>query len=237
MSDEVTEVQLPENTGVSQDMIDAAKADLKAKNEARAEGRKVFRRGEGQSALRVLDIYPFPADFDVEGIAPTSYLAQPVGEITGYIDTQEFTIIEDRLKGLVFDKPARDLEKNHNLRTIKALKPMGGLVQLPWANTINNAAGGDEADMVGVRRYQKKGYHLFLDPQTGQPMYCYSLNCWAAAMVPALVQEYPEHTGALGTGYCSLRHFQMTAPNEAKRFLTGYTGMFSDGATTTASRS
>lgn len=244
MSNEVEAVEaaeneglvIPEESGVSQDMLESAKKDLAQKNAARESGVKVFRRGERQSELRVLDIYPFPADFDVEGIAPTSYLAQPVGDITGFIDTQEFTVIEERLKGLVFDKPARDLEKGATLKTVKALKPMGGLVQLPWEAQINNGAGGDVSDMVGVRRYQKKGYHLFLDPVTGLPMYCYTLNCWAAAMVPQLVGDYPQHSQAIGTGFCSLKHFTFSSPNEAKKFLTGYTGMFSDGATTTASR-
>jgi hypothetical protein len=186
--------------------------------------------------LYVSDLYELPKEFDLEGLAPTSYLTEVHGEITGAVDTQEFTIIEERLGGLLFDRPARDLERGAQLKVVKALKPSGDLIQVPWEMQINNTAGGDYGDAIGVRRMARKKYFVFLDFETGQPIYCFSNNCWAAAMVPALASTYPEHAQAIGTGYCSLKHFGYTAPNEANKFLTGYGGMFSAGATTTQSR-
>lgn len=234
MSDTLTpEVQETES-GVNQEMIAAAAADLKEKNEKRIAkpGIRTFRRPGTASQVAVNELFPFPDDFDLSGLAPVSYLAMPEGEITGAIDTQEFSVIEERLKGLLFDIPGRNLARNGQLRTIKALKPNGTLAQLPFALQINNAAAGELRDALGLRKYQRRGYLIFMDFDTLSPVYCMARNCWAAAMVAALAKVYPEHLNVLGSGYCSHDHMGFTEPNLVRQG----SGMFEAGATTSTSR-
>jgi hypothetical protein len=223
---------MPESI-VTEEMQAAVAADLEEKQAAKKDPAvRTLKREGRQQKLYVSDLYEFPVEFDLDGVYPTSYLAQPVGPITGFVDTQEFTIIEERLKGLLFDQPARDLEKGQTLKTVKGLKLSGDLIQIPYEKQINNTAGGDYSDAIGVQRQRRKGTIVFYDFETGMPVYCFTNNCWAAAMVPGLVEMFPEHLDVIGTGYCSRKHYQFSAPNEAN----GYRGMFSGGATTTQSR-
>lgn len=221
-----------EETGVSEEMVAAAKADLEQKNQEIQDGVRTFKRG-GEAKVRVSDLYEFPKDFDMSGVTPMSYLAEPVGEITGNVDTQAFRINEDRTKGLMFDVPARRLEQGRALRTIKHLKPNGVLGQIPFEGQINNTAAGDMSDAIGVKKYQRKGSIIFFDFDNAQPVYCMARNCFAAAMIPELVEEYPQHANVVGSGYCSYDHMVFTEPNLARR---SGNGMFEGGVTTTRSR-
>jgi hypothetical protein len=180
-------------------------------------------------------------DIDLDDLSPTSFLANPHGAITGYVDTQEFTVQEDRLKGLTFDRPARDLPKGKRLYTVKAIHRDGRLVQLPFEGQLNNTAGGDPGDAIGLNRYRRKGIFILFDWDAGLPIYCAARECWAVAMREELFQiEDPQikamlepHRNAINTGFCSLKHAQFTLPNRFSE--SGVTlGTFGKDATTTS---
>jgi hypothetical protein len=222
------------SSGVTADMKEAAAADLKRLNTNRKNNkRRTFKREGAAQKLYVSDLFEFPADFNLDGIGPMSYLAQPEGEITGSIDTQEFTIKEELLKGLTFEPPGRKLERGRALRTVKALKPNGVLSQLPFEGQINNGAAGDVKDALGIRYYQRKGFLIFMNFDTLEPIYCFARNCHAAAMVPQLAQRFPQHADVIGSGYCSYEHMVFTEPNLARN--AAGLGMFGLNATTTRS--
>jgi hypothetical protein len=231
LDEEIVEVV---DSGVSEDMQAAAKADLDRLNEQRAAGPKlrVFKSPDSPSELYVSELYEFPAEFDLEGIGPTSYLAQVEGEITGSIHTQTFSIREERLKGLMFEQPNRKLEAGRSLRVVKAIKPNGGLVQLPFESRVNNAAAGEVGDVIGLRTYQRKRFILLMDVDTLSPVYCFARNCWAAAMVPQLVAMFPQHSDVVGSGYCAYDHMVFTEPNLGRQASLG---TFGQNATTSQS--
>ncbi|NIT76613.1 MAG: hypothetical protein GWO44_06775, partial [Thermoplasmata archaeon] len=87
-------------------------------------------------------------------------------------------------------------------------------------------------DAIGLRRYQRKGMHIFIDWDTLQPIYCAAWGCFAAAvqragdgsLVPA-VAEAP--------GFCTLRHATHTLPNKYKDSGEILGQMFGGNATTT----
>lgn len=220
---------------VTEEMVTAAKEDLvrQSKNIGPGSSVRTFKRGERTARIYVSDLFEFPASFDFEGIGPVSYLAQPEGEITGSVDTQTFSIKEQFLAGLVFEEPARRLEQGRALRVVKALKPNGVLAQLPFEPQINNGAAGDVQDALGLRFYQRKGFLIFMDMDTLQPVYCFARNCHAAAMIDKLVKKYPQHADVIGSGYCSWDHLVFTEPNLAAKLMGG--GTFSNNATTTRS--
>ncbi len=223
-----------EETGVSQDMKEAAEKDLKrqAEERKRTSGIRTFRGAAGaEPELYVSDLYELP-NLDIDGIGPMSFLAKIEGEITGSVATQTFSIQEERLKGLTFDQPARRLEKGRSLRVVKVIKPNGVLGQIPFEDQINNTAAGDSNDAIGVKKYAKKGYFILFDFDEMQPIYCMSRNCWAAAMVPQLAEKFPQHTGVIGSGYCSYDHMVFTEPNLARQ--SG--GMFESNVTTSRNR-
>lgn len=222
-------------TGVTEDMKAAAEKDLKRQAEKRENDSKIrtFKGAAGaEPELYVSDLYSLPEGFDLDAIGPMSYLAKAEGEITGNIATQQFSVIEERLEGLLFDKPARRLEQGRSLRTVKVLKPNGVLGQIPFEDQINNTAAGDGSDAIGVKKFAKKGFLILFDFDEMQPVYCMSRNCFAAAMVPELAERFPEHTGVIGSGYCSYDHMAFTEPNLAN----SNNGMFSTNATTTRNR-
>lgn len=220
---------------VTPEMKKAAEADLvRVEEEAAKPKLRTFKRGERAVRLYVSDLFEFPEDFDLEGIGPVSYLAQPEGAITGSVDTQTFSIKEQLLKGLQFEEPARPLEQGRALRVVKALKPNGVLAQLPFEAQINNGAAGDVIDALGIRHYMRKWGKagiIFMNMDTLVPVYCFARNCHAAAMVPALAERYPEHIDVIDSGYCSWEHLQFTEPNLAAQLRGG--GVFSRNATTT----
>lgn len=213
----------------------AIDADLAKVNEARASGIKIrtFANAGTASKLYVSDLYELPMALDLDGIAPTSYLAQPEGDITGAVHTQTFSIREERLLGLMFDQPSRRLEQGRALRVVKALKPNGNLVQIPIEGQINNAAAGNPEDAIGVRHYARKGYIILMDLEAFLPVYCLARNCWAAAMVPGLSKRFPAHVDVIGSGYCSYDHMVFVEPNLARN--AAGLGMFGLNATTTRS--
>lgn len=219
-------------TGVTQDMQEAAAADLAAKNLKRKEDSKIrtFKQPGTVIDLYVSDIYELPKELNQDGLAPTSYLAQPEGDITGSIFTQTFSVREERLKGLVFDQPARRLQKGMAIRTIKAIKPNGNLAQLPFTSTVNNQAGGSTEDAIGLRKYTRKGFIVLFDFDSMAPIYCMARNCWAAAMVEPLSELFPKHRNVIGSGYCSYDHMAYTEPQLARQsggmFETGVTSSF-----------
>lgn len=235
MTEEKTaEKETATKSQVSEDMQAAAKADLDRVNADRAAGVRTFSRGGAQAELTVSDLFEFPADFDLAGIAPTAYLAQPEGEITGNLETQKFSVVEERLKGLIFDVPGRALERGRTAKTVKMLMYDGRLIQIPFEAQINNTAAGSSEDAIGVRKYQRRGI-IFFDFSTGLPIYCFSRNCNAAAMRPELSRQYPQHQAVSGSGYCSREHFLFTEPSRARRWFNEGGGMFEGNVTTSQS--
>lgn len=221
-------------SGVTADMMEAAAADLKEKNEKREAEKqlRVFRPGGVQSQLYVSKVFKLPEDFSLDNLSPTSYLAQPEGEITGSVSTQRYSLVEERLKGLVFDQPGRPLAAGRALRTVKWLKPDGTLSQIGYEGQINNTAAGDLSDAIGLRGYARKGGVMFFNFDTGLPIYCFARNCWAAAMCEEIADDFPQHRGVIGSGYCSADHFRFVEPGRARRWFQEGTG-FDFNATTT----
>ena len=159
-----------------------------------------------------------------EEFGPTSFFVRAVT-----IDDKgipiDFTILEDKLKGLTFDRVVgRPLQKKKRLKVMKALKPDGTLIQIPWERRINNASVGTDTAQIGLLTYTDKGFLLLQDEQR-YPYYCFSIDCWAAAMRTVLLKAYPAHEEAIGTGYCSMLHGDHTNPNKSA-------GIFGEGATT-----
>lgn len=231
-----------ENTTiVTDEMLSAVQAEDRGTVEeqlAKKEGKtqdpnapRTFVRG----GSRVVDLWideslQIPIELDINGLAPTSIFAVPYGEITGNLETQQFTLNEDALKGMTFQAPGRNLP-NKKLYTVKAFHRDGTLVQLPFESQINNTAGGEIEDAIGIRRYQRKGLLVLIDWNTLLPVYCAAFECWAAAMRPELNDRFPQHVAATNTGFCSIRHAQHILPNrfnDAAQIL----GAFGKDATT-----
>ncbi len=188
--------------------------------------------GAAERAIPDSDLYvnedlPVPAEITAllpEEFGPTSFFVQAAtwdekGAPIAY------TILEERLKGLTFDRVmGRALQKKKRLKVMKAMKPDGTLVQLPWERRVNNASVGRDNDQIGLLPYTDKGYILLQDEQK-YPYYCFAIDCWAAAMRTAIKAAYPEFVDAIGTGYCSIAHGDHTNPNKSA-------GIFGEAATT-----
>ena len=164
---------------------------------------------------------PYPEGIhgdDFEFYGPSGFAAEiPDGvEIAAFTDEQGFVINPEKVRVLHFQKPGRNLPKKR-LYTVKAIHRDGRLVQLPFEAQIMNNAGGDPADAIGLRRYQRKGIHILIDWQTLQPVYCAAWGCFAQN---------------LGDGFCSERHAQHTLPNKFKDAGAITAGIFGQGATT-----
>jgi len=191
----------------------AAAKDKEAKQEAGGVG--VLRRKGGSAAERSANkgLYesdiPYPKEVhgkDFEFYGPHGMAAEiPEGtEITPMSEDQEFVINPDKVRNLWFTRPAQNLPKKR-LYNIKGLHKDGRLSQFPFEPQINNTAGGDPMDAIGLRRYQRKGIHLLIDWDTMRPVYCAAWDCFAQA---AQEGEF--------VGFCSLRHAQHTLPNRFK---------------------
>lgn len=237
---EKTEQETPERGEVELgdekvDLKEAAEATQKISEERRkkkaaeTQGVGVLRtRGGGQGrdkSFEPSDI-PYPEGIhgeDFEFYGPSGFAAEiPEGtDIAAFTDEQGFVINPDKIKVLHFQKPGRNLPKKR-LYTIKALHKDGRLVQLPFEPQIQNNAGGDLEDAIGLRRYQRKGIHILIDWQTFMPVYCAAWGCFAQA----------EQSGQ-AAGFCSQRHAMHTLPNKYKNAGEITTGIFGENATGT----
>jgi hypothetical protein len=157
-------------------------------------GKSRVRRGANKPELTVSDI---SVDLDPDGFGPTAFSANLEGDIAGFVDQQEFSIDETRATKLHFTAPGQRLPKK-TLYTVKAFHKDGRLVQLPFEEQIQNTAGGDPQDALGLRRYQNKGMVVLIDWDTLIPIYCAAWDCWAKAT---------------NSGFCSSAHQSYTLPN------------------------
>lgn len=181
---------------------------------------------------------PYPIEIhgeDLEFYGVQGFAASiPEGtDMAAYAVDQEFVIDESKLKNLRFSRPGQNLPGNSRLYTVKALHRDGRLVQLPFEGQIQNTAGGDPQDAIGLRRYQRKGMHIFIDWDTLQPIYCAAWGCWAAAVKRgsdgSLVPAVPE-----SPGFCTTRHAVHTLPNKYKDSGEILGQMFGEKSTTTS---
>ena len=198
-----------------EEMVKAAEESAKARNEkkeALAVGVGVLRRKGGVDG-RAEDVFPSDIPYPVEAhgenfefYGPQGYAAEiPEGtDISPYASEQEFVINAEKVRVLHFTKPGLNLPKKR-LYTVKALHLDGTLVQLPFEAQIQNTAGGDPEDAIGLRRYQRKGITLLIDWDTLTPIFCAAWGCWAKGMSDS---DY--------AGFCAMRHAQHTLPNRYK---------------------
>jgi len=226
----VEEEKTPE-TVLSEEQVEAAQASAVRANQARTEdinkGVGVLRKkgsGPGSGKLRESDI-PYPQDAhgeDFEDYGPSGMAAviPKDVEIAPYSGDQEFIINPELVRNLMFTEPGRNLPKKR-LYTVKALHRDGRLVQLPFEQQIQNNAGGDPEDAIGLRRYQRKGIKLLIDFDTLIPVYCASWGCWAQAV-----------SSGMFVGFCSERHARHTLPNRYKDASAIASGIFGENATT-----
>lgn len=216
--------QVKKETTVTEEMKQAAEASLAVLNEERdtpEKGESKFDRVRRRPGTRDLsstasDI-DVPDELDTEEFGPSALSAVVVGKITGSKETQEYRLDESKATKLHFTKPGANLPKKR-LYTIKAFTRNGTLIQLPFEPQIQNNAGGDPQDAIGLRRYQRKGHVLLIDWQSMQPVYCAAWDCWAQA------------DGR--TGFCSERHAQHTLPNKYKDAGAIVAGLMEQGVTT-----
>ncbi len=214
----------PKESLITEEMKQAAAASVAVLNEQRekdGQGDNPFtqvRRQPGQRdrGMESSDI-PVPAQLDIEDFGPSAFSAVLVGKITGSAETQEFMIDEAKATKLQFQKAGQNLPKKR-LYTIKAFNKVGVLIQLPFEPQVQNNAGGDPQDAIGLRRYERKGHFLLIDWQTMQPVYCAAWDCWAQA------------DGR--TGFCSERHAKHTLPNKYKDAGAIVSGLLEQGVTT-----
>ncbi len=215
------------------DQVEAAKALTNAVNEKRNQapedktsGVGVLRKkGSAQTGKFFPSEIPYPAgihgeNYELYGPAGFASFIPTGTDIAVYSSNQEFMIDEDKVSVLYFQNPGRNLPKKR-LYTVKAIHRDGRLVQLPFETQIQNNAGGDPEDAIGLHRYERKGIHILIDWTTLIPIYCASWGCFAAA---AQNGEF--------VAFCTLRHAQHTLPNQHKGEGGAAMGMFSKGSTT-----
>ena len=218
---------------VSAEHTEAAEVLTKAANEERSKKKEdvkdgigiLRKRGTTQSQKFFPSEIPYPEgihgeNFELYGPAGfASYIPEGVDTSVHSFD-QEFMIDEDKVRVLYFQTPGRNLPKKR-LYTIKAIHKDGRLVQLPFEEQIQNTAGGDPQDAIGLHRYQRKGIHILIDWDTLIPVYCASWGCFAAAA----------QNGA-HVAFCHLRHAQHTLPNQYSGDNSAMMSMFSKNVTT-----
>lgn len=218
---------------VSAEHTEAAEALTKASNEARQakpeevkSGVGVLRkRGTTQSEKFFPSEIPYPEgihgeNFELYGPAGFASFIPEGTDMSVHSFDQEFMIDEDKVRVLYFQSPGRNLAKKR-LYTVKAIHRDGRLVQLPFEEQIQNNAGGDPADAIGLHRYERKGIHILIDWPTLIPVYCASWGCFAAAA------QNGNHVA-----FCSLRHAQHTLPNQHKGEGGEALSLFSKDVTT-----
>ena len=208
---------------VSQEMIESAKRSLeetrkRAEQEAETPADLSAPRRRSQRQDVSLEASDIPAPkLEEDQISPTAFAAVPVGGKAESIDEQEFYIDAAKLEFLHFTKPGQNLPRKR-LYTVKAIHQDGRLVQLPFEPQINNTAGGDIEDAIGLRRFTRKGIKVLFNFDTMQPVYCAAWGCWARA------------DGQ--TGFCSMRHAQHTLPNRFREARGIIQGLMEQGVTT-----
>lgn len=183
--------------------VNAEKAAREAAEKQDGDGfGRIRTKGQSRAKAAVTRKSDIPApELDMDGLGPTAFSAVLHGEQQFDPADQEFTIDEDKYKYLHFAKPGQNLPKKR-LYTVKGFHKDGRLSQFPFEPQIQNTAGGDPEDAIGLQRYLRKGVKLLIDMTTLQPIYCAAWGCWAQA------------DGE--TGFCSLRHAQHTLPNRYK---------------------
>lgn len=207
----------------------SAKTATKAREEASPTGVGVMRKrgGDSRSAEATVDSdIPYPVELHGEDFAdygPSGFAAViPVGtEIAPYTQDQEFMIDPARVMTLKFQEAGRNLPKKR-LYNIKGIHKDGRLVQLPFELQIQNNAGGDPQDAIGLRRYQRKGIFVLIDWENLAPIYCAAWDCWARAA----------NAGQF-IGFCTERHARHTLPNRYKGAGEIVQGLLEAGVTTT----
>lgn len=212
----------------SEELVEAAKASAKAATENRDKP-KLRTRGGGLNSIKLepSDI-PYPEGIhgdDFEDYGPTGFAAViPEGtDIAPYSGDQEFLIDPERVSVLFFDRPGRNLPKKR-LYNIKGIHKNGTFVQLAFEQTVQNNAGGDPEDAIGLRRYARKGIHVLVhDWETLRPIYCGAWDCWARAAEEGNF-----------VGFCSLKHAKHTKPNQYKGADKISQGLMEAGVTTSS---
>lgn len=198
------------------------------KRAAKPKELKLQRRGSGPKtdSIKPDPSVPYPEGLHGEEdqlYSPSGFAAViPEGtEISPFTDDQLFAIDHTKIEGLPFDTVAgRNLPKKR-LYCVKAIHKDGRLVQLPFEQQIQNNAGGDEEDAIGLRRYQRKGIRLLFDFETFLPVYCAAWDCWAKATVEGR-----------SVGFCSDKHARHTLPNRYKDASSIVSGLQGIGVTT-----
>lgn len=226
-----TEKLTPEEV-LEPELVDAvAKSNEYAnrtREEAQVTGVGVLRKkgtGPGSGGeLRESDI-PYPSevhgeDFDSYGPQGMAARIPKDVEIAAYSGDQEFVIVPEKVRNLMFSRPGQNLPKKR-LYTIKAIHKDGRLVQLGFEQQIQNNAGGDPEDAIGLRRSQRKGLKILINFETLVPVYCAAWDCWAQAT-----------TDGPFIGFCSQRHGKHTLPNQYKDAGAIVGGIFGENATT-----
>jgi hypothetical protein len=211
---------------VSEEMVKQAKKSVEKVNADRANktdpsdfSQPRRKRGGNSGQISESDMLFPEMDFDEYG--PTAWGASTDNlEVTGSTDTQEFFLDAAKLKHLPVMAPGTNLPKKR-LYTVKALHRDGRLVQLGAELQIQNNAGGDPEDMIGLRRYQRKGLHVLIDFETGTPWYCAAWGCFAKAL-----------TDGRFVGFCDERHAKHTLPNAYKNAGQIMAGLMEQGVTT-----
>lgn len=184
------------------------------------------KKGSGNSGKYFPSDIPYPKhihgeNFELYGPQGFASYVPDGTDIATYSSEQEFVIDPDKVEVLYFQTPGRNLPKKR-LYTIKGIHKDGRLRQFGYEEQIQNTAGGDPEDAIGLHRYQRKGIHMLIDWDTMIPVYCGAWGCFAQA----------DQTGE-AVGFCSLRHAAHTLPNKYKEGDVAMMGMFSQGSTTT----
>lgn len=211
---------------VDKETLDEVAANLVGVNQARLNPtetdptRPRVQGGAAKTERLSPSTQPFP-ERDMDLLGPAAFGTSTDGlELTGYTATQEFFLDASKLEFLPVAKPGLNLPAKR-LYVIKAIHRDGVIVQLPQEIRHNNNAGGDPEDMIGLRRYQRKGILLLMNFETGIPWYCAAWDCWAQS-----------ETGVSHAGFCSARHAQHTLPNRFKESGEILSSLMSQGVTT-----
>lgn len=228
-TEEVVEKRPPTPDEVKADLADAmevAQSVATKKTSSERAGIGILRkRGSAQSGDYFKSDIPYPEgihgeNFELYGPAGFASFIPEGTDISVYSSEQEFMIDPERVKWLFFQTKGRNLPKKR-LYTIKGIHRDGRLRQFGYEDQIQNTAGGDPEDAIGIRRYERKGIHMFIDWVTMVPVYCGAWGCFAQA----------DQTGE-AVAFCTTRHAQHTLPNRFKQGDQGMMSMFSKDSTT-----
>ena len=203
----------PEDRTEAEAMVKATQAvknEVRKAPEATQSGVGILRKkGSSQTGKFFPSEIPYPQhvhgeNFELYGPAGFASFVPEGTDVAVYSNDQEFMIDEDKVSVLYFQNPDRNLPKKR-LYTIKGLHADGRLVQLGFEAQIQNNAGGDPEDAIGLHRYERKGIYLFIEWATMIPVYCAAWGCFAAAA------QNGEHVA-----FCGVRHQAHTLPNQQK---------------------